>query len=259
MAYKKLKYWFDADLAVKLAAKISVYHAGFPQKEFVEIIETSIPTQELKARVETIADAIHVAFEEDYITAIGALLNILGPINKNETGMFTEYYWLMPVAKYVEKFGLDHFKVSIKAIEEITKRNTGEYAIRPYLEKHTIETLKQMMLWTGHKNSHVRRLASEGLRPRLPWASKMKRFIDDPSPIIPVLNQLKDDPSKYVQKSVANCLNDILKDNPGIGKKVIEAWNISQISTERRWIIKHALRNLIKANDAWALDITARN
>ena len=179
-------------------------------------------------------------------------MQILGPENLEETGMFTEFYWVMPIAKYVEKYGLDDFEISMDAIAEITKRNTSEYAIRPYIEKYQDQTLDQMKKWSKDKNNHLRRLSCEGLRPRLPWASKLDGFIINPKPILPILNQLKDDTSKYVQKSVANCLNDILKDNLEIGKSIIEKWNGSKISKERKWIIKHALRNFLKKEDAWA-------
>jgi len=168
--------------------------------------------------------------------------------------MFTEYYWLMPVAKYIEKYGLEHPDLSLTGIREVTKRNTGEYAIRPYLEQHPKKTLKTMLQWARDTNKHVRRLASEGVRPRLPWAPKLQCFIDDPTPILPILELLKDDPSKYVQKSVANCLNDILKDHPDIGKQLIEGWT-KGAGKERNWIIKHALRNWRKREDAWAFAV----
>ena len=253
MAYKKLKYWFDEELATELADKILIHFSEFNKSAFVKQISSQIPQQELKDRIETIADCFHNKLNQDYTFAITTLLKIIGPENENETGMFKEYYWIMPIAKYIEKYGLNDFSVSMNAIEEITKRNTGEYAIRPYLELYPKKTLGQMKKWSKNKNKHVRRLASEGVRPRLPWASKLRAFIDDPKPIIPILNNLNDDNSKYVQKSVANCLNDILKDNLKIGKTIIEDWNQTSISPERRWIIKHALRNLIKAEDKWAL------
>jgi 3-methyladenine DNA glycosylase AlkC len=161
----------------------------------------------------------------------------------------------MPIAKFVEKYGLGHFKESMNAIEEITKRNTGEYAIRPFIDNHINKALEQMKEWSVSSNKHVRRLSSEGVRPRLPWANKMNAFIENPRPIIPILDNLKDDKSRYVQKSVANCLHDILKDNFEIGKEVIEKWNEEGVSKERKWIIKHSLRNLIKSKNEWAIEM----
>lgn len=255
MAYKKLKLWFDKELAELLSQKILVADPSFREKEFIKSLERNLEPLELKDRVEKIADALYKSFECNYEYGISKLIRVLGPENEKETGMFTEFYWVMPIAKFVEKYGLNYFKESMHAIEEITKRNTGEYAIRPYIENNLDETMKQMSKWSLNSNSHIRRLSSEGLRPRLPWAKKLDIFIENPKPIIPILKNLKDDESKYVQRSVANCLNDIFKDNFDIGKEVIENWNEIGIGKERRWIIKHSLRNLIKSENDWAMKI----
>ena len=190
----------------------------------------------------------------DYADALSILVDILGPENEKETGMFTEGYWVMPIAKFVEKYGLNHFEISIEAIKAITKRNTGEYCIRPFLETYPEQTTAVMLQWARDENVHVRRLASEGMRPRLPWAGKLQQFIEDPKPIIPILNQLKDDPSRFVQKSVANNLNDILKDNPDFGMEVLGRW-VDAATPARRWIIRHALRNQLKAGNPEAMTI----
>jgi 3-methyladenine DNA glycosylase AlkC len=172
-------------------------------------------------------------------------MKILGPENEKETGMFTEGYWIMPIAKFVEKYGVDHFQKSITAIREITKRHTGEYCIRPFIKKYPEKTLAVMEDWSHSRNVHIRRLASEGLRPRLPWAEKLQQFIDDPEPVLVILDNLKDDDSKFVQKSVANNLNDILKDNYDSGISTIRKWS-KGATRNRKWIIKHSLRNQIK-------------
>lgn len=255
MAFKKLKLWFDKDLAEMLADKIVAVHPDFDKSKFIKLIQKSVDSLELKDRVEHFADVLYQELGEDYKSGIQILNQILGPENEAETGMFTNFYWIMPIAKYVEKYGLNDFKISMKAIEAITKRNTGEYTIRPFFESHFDATISQMTKWASHENKHVRRLSSEGIRPRLPWSSKLDVFIQDPSPIFSILEKLKDDESKYVQKSVANCLNDILKDNYDEGQKIINQWNGKNISKERKWIIKHALRNLIKAEDPWACKV----
>jgi len=123
--------------------------------------------------------------------------------------MFTDYYWILPIAQIVEDCGLMDIKLSMGALEEITKRSTGEWAIRPYLNEYPKKTQKQMKSWAKDNNFHVRRLASEDIRINLPWAMKMPQFIDDP-PIIEIISLHKDDPSRYVQKSVANNINDLL-------------------------------------------------
>ncbi|MCL6265824.1 DNA alkylation repair protein [Flagellimonas myxillae] len=257
MAYKQLKLWFDADLAELLADKLLATGVTFDKNSFVHAVGEKLYYLELKDRVELMADALHTHLSDDYCTALSQLVGILGPKNEKETGMFKEFFWVMPIAKYVEKYGLDHFDSSMDAILEITQRNTGEYTIRPYLEEFPEKTLQVMLAWSKDKNKHVRRLSSEGVRPRLPWATKLDSFIGDPTPLFPILDSLKDDPSKYVQKSVANCINDVLKDNPEIGKAWLSSWTTGKISKERKWIVKHALRNLLKANDPWALDTLA--
>ncbi len=254
MAYKQLKLWFDKDLAKMLAKKIEVEYADFPSKKFVKNIDKGVSDLELKDRVEFIADQLHQSLPSDYLSALQILIEILGPENEAETGMFKVGYWIMPIAKYVEKYGLDHFKASMDAIREITKRNTGEYAIRPYLERYPKATMKLVMKWSKDKNFHVRRLASEGIRSRLPWAKKINLFVVNPMPVIAVLENLKNDPIKYVQKSVANNLNDILKDNYPIGIKVIKKW-AKDATPSCQWIIKHALRNELKKANPEALEI----
>ena len=256
MAYKKLKLWFDKKLAKELADKIVLVKPDFSSNAFINDISKQLKPLELKDRVTVFADQLNQYLGLTYKKNVAILLKILGPENEEETGMFFNYYWIMPIARYVEKYGLGDFKTSMRIIAEITKRNTSEYAIRPFIEQDQEKTMEQLLEWSTSKNKHLRRLASEGPRPRLPWATKLQCFIDNPSLILPILNNLKDDESKYVQKSVANCINDILKDNPEIVKKLIEKWN-KRASPQRKWIIKHALRNLRKQQDPWALGIVS--
>ncbi|MBO6536431.1 MAG: DNA alkylation repair protein [Balneolaceae bacterium] len=256
MTYKPLKLWFDEDLASLLADKILKIRPDFNREEFIDIVGSRIPKLELNDRVEVLADGLYELLESDFSSSIPTLLGILGPENSEETGMFTNFYWVMPIAKFVEKYGLEHPELSYQAIEEITKRNTGEYAIRPFLVKYPAKTIAKMMNWSTSENLHVRRLASEGGRPRLPWAKKLDPFIEDPSPLLPILENLNADPSKYVQKSVANCLNDILKDNQEVARNEIEKW-LPTDEPSTKWIIKHALRNELKKDEQWAKEIIA--
>ncbi|MGB0909614.1 MAG: DNA alkylation repair protein [Nitrospirales bacterium] len=165
---KQLKHYFDKDLAVMLADKICPVYSGFKKQAFVKEVVLAVQELELKQRVATIADALFQELPSDYTKTLNIFAEILGPENRKETGMFTEGYWLMPVAYYVEKYGIEHFTESVRFIEELTKRHTGEYAIRPFLVTYPLKTLKVMSRWSKSNNTHVRRLASEGLRPRLP-------------------------------------------------------------------------------------------
>lgn len=256
MAYKQLKLWFDEDLATLLAEKIIPLQPSFNAKSFIDFVRENVVTLELKDRVELIADGLHDQLTGDYPKQVALLQQIMGPPNPNETGMFTEFYWLMPVAKFIEKYGLDYFDESVAAMAEVTQRSTAEYAIRPYLERYPKAMLQHMTAWAKHDSFHLRRLSSEGGRPRLPWAPKLQQFIDDPRPLFPVLDILCDDPKKFVQKSVANCLNDILKDNEGLGRELIESW-LPASGNAQKWIIKHALRNQLKAKKQWAEKVVA--
>lgn len=174
MISKKPTEYFDEELAGLLGKKIESVYEDFDHISFVQQVATDCNGKSLKERVELIADQLHRYLPDDYGKSVALLIRILGPENKEETGMFSRFYWIMPIAKYVEKYGLNHFSVSMSAIEEITKRNTGEYAIRPFIRKYPDKTLKQMKSWALSNNFHLRRLASEGLRPKLPWATKLE-------------------------------------------------------------------------------------
>jgi len=253
---KKHKLWFDQELAIMLADKILAEKADFDKKSFVQKIDAQVNDLELKARIEVFSDELHQHLSANYEQAMPVLMQILGSENEEETGMFTNFYWVMPIAFYVEKYGLNHFDLSMEAIQEVTKRNTSEYAIRPYLEQYPDKTLKLMKKWSTDENFHIRRLSCEGVRPRLPWARKLDVFIENPEPILPILENLKDDSSKYVQKSVANCINDIIKDNRAVAESLIDSWR-ADAGKARKWIIKHSLRKLLKAGDDWAEEMVA--
>ncbi len=167
----------------------------------------------------------------------------LNKVSYLEVDADKEFYWIMPIGKFVEKYGLDNFDISIKAIEEITKRNTGEYAIRPFIRKYPEKTVKIMSEWSKSDNFHLCRLASEGLRPKLPWATKLDTFIESPKPVFQILENLMEDDIKFVKKSVANHLTDYLKVNKNETVKFIKKHQRSE-NKNTQWIIKHATRKI---------------
>jgi 3-methyladenine DNA glycosylase AlkC len=232
---------FGENLAILLAEKISTVHKKFDSKGFIRDTKKEVIGKSYTQRIEAIADLLKAYLPEKYTEALAILIKILGPENEEETGMFTNFYWLMPVGKFVEKYGLDNFTQSIKALEEITKRNTGEYAIRPYARKYGAKTLDVCKKWAKNKNFHLRRLASEGLRPKLPWAPKLDVWNDNPKPIFEILELLKEDQVKFVKKSVANHLRDWVKVNPKETQKIINKWSKSK-NENTQWILKHAQR-----------------
>lgn len=239
----KITELFGANLAQILADKISPIYADFDSKGFISAVRKNTIDKTYTQRVEIIASELYNCLPSNYPEALAILMQILGPENPNETGMFTNFYWLMPIGKYVQLYGLDHFELSMNAIEEITKRNTGEYAVRPYIRRYPQKSLRRMQSWTQSDNLHLRRLASEGLRPKLPWAPKLDEFVNNPAPVFAILEVLKADPVKFVQKSVANHLTDYLKVNPQPTRSLIARWQKSK-NASTQWIIKRATRTL---------------
>jgi len=154
---------------------------------------------------------------------------------------------------FVEVYGLDDWDSSIPALEQFTPFSSSEFAVRPFIVQALDRMMNQMLLWSSHPDHHIRRLASEGCRPRLPWAMALNTFKADPSPIVPVLEKLKRDSSVYVQKSVANNLNDIAKDHPELVKQLARDWYRENPQTN--WIVKHGCRGLLRKGDSDILSL----
>ena len=222
-------------------------------KEYAFEVQSKIVPLELKDRVYILADELRKRLPQDYSTATKIIVDSLGEELDEDAGMFNDGWFLMPVARFVEEFGLDFPEVSLSALAEITKRHTAEYAVRPYIEQHYEYTMGVLDEWARSSNFHLRRAASEGIRPRLPWASKLQCFIDDPKPVLSILEILRSDPSDFVRKSVGNNLNDISKNWPDLVVETLERWKIESPTTETAQIIKRALRGLIKSGNQRAL------
>ena len=251
---KQFKDYFNKKLAQRLAKLIGDVYPDFKSRAFVKQIADQIEPLELKARVAVMAEALRAFLPEDYPRALEVLMQILGPENPEEGEMFNHGFQFMPIEHFVGTYGLDDFEISMQALYEITKRFTAEFAIRPFLIRYEKEMLQVLAKWVQDENEHVRRLVSEGTRPRLPWAMRLPAFVDDPRGPLKLLEKLKDDPSEYVRRSVANHLNDITKDNPELAVDVLARW-AKGASDDRLWIVKHALRSLVKQGHTGALKI----
>lgn len=247
------KYFFGAETAAVLGQSIVAVEPGFDLRGYVDEVAGAVEGLELKDRVKVMAAALRKRLPENYEDAVTLLLASLGPELSDAEGMFTHGWYLMPVARFVEEYGLDHSALSLHALQEITRRHTAEYAIRPYLTRYPTQTLAQLRVWTRHESFHVRRLVSEGSRPRLPWATRIDAFIRDPTPVLDLLDRMKDDTVPYVQKSIANNLNDITKDHPELVLETLGGWLEGEPAPGRQWIARHGLRTLIKAGDQRAL------
>jgi 3-methyladenine DNA glycosylase AlkC len=246
------KQYYGVQLMENLAERVASIHPAFPRDQAIAHVAAEVEGLELKGRVALIAAALRAGLPQSYPEALDILLQILGPEIPAESGMFDAGWWLMPIAYFVEAYGLAESELSLDAIYAITKRHTGEFAIRPYLEQDPEATLARLHVWAADPNAHVRRLVSEGTRTRLPWARRLELFVRDPEPVLALLEKLKDDPSAYVRKSVANNLNDITKDHSERVLNTLAQWQ-AEGGAQRQWIVRHALRTLVKAGDPRAL------
>ena len=209
---------------------------------------------ELTPRARQISDALAESLPANRKQAIEILVKSIGPENEADALTGMERFRYMPHIFFVADHGLDHFEAAIEAQYELTKRFTAEFSIRAYLERFPERTLARLREWTTDPNFHVRRLVSEGTRPRLPWAPRLKQFQEDPSPVIELLDLLKDDPEEYVRRSVANNLNDIAKDHPDLVVEIAQRWWVGTDRNRER-LIKHGLRSLIKSGHPGALAV----
>lgn len=193
---------------------------------------------EFKQRVRRISTAMYEILQLEYEEALN-VLNEVAPHFQGLAGI------IFP--DYVEQYGLDHWDLSMNALEQFTKFSTAEFAIRAFLLLDKEKALKYVFVWMNSNNEHVRRLASEGCRPRLPWGKSVPSFKENPLPLIPMLENLIQDESIYVRKSVANHLNDISKTHPQIIIDLINKWQGKNDQTD--WILRHASRTLLKQAD----------
>jgi 3-methyladenine DNA glycosylase AlkC len=185
----------------------------------------------------------------DYAKAIKLLLASL-----DVAGGGNAPFFYLPHTLFVSRHGLEHFELSMQAQYVLTQRFSAEFSVRSFIERYPEKTLALFKQWARDDNPHIRRLVSEGTRPRLPWASRLRDFQRDPTPVLALLELLKDDPEVYVRRSVANNLNDIGKDHPAMLVATAQRW-MKDASEQRLWIIKHALRSAVKRADPQVLAV----
>ena len=241
---EQLKNKLNISAVNELGSLIHSVWPDFAVTEFIETASLKLDTLELKARADYLAKSLHVYLPHDYIDAINILLEAAESL-RDEHFSGWAHYLAWPLIDYVALYGLEHRSVSFAALEKLTSLFTAEFAIRFFLKAHFDETYQQMLLWAEHDDEHVRRLASEGIRPRLPWAPQLTELRHDPTPIWLLLEKLKNDSSQYVRRSVANNINDISKDHPQWVIDVCSQWQ-KNASENTRWVIRHAMRSLVK-------------
>lgn len=234
-----LKDMYNEGFLREFGEKVHNAYSNFNVISFIEkTIDDEWEELSLKARMRRITEALGKCLPDSYEDALRVMLLI------DESCIGFPYLFF---PDFVEVYGQseEHWDISMNALERFTQRSSSEFAIRPFIVKDPERAMKQMLLWSNHPNEHVRRFASEGCRPRLPWGMALQNFKKDPSKVLNILEQLKSDSSLYVRKSVANNLNDISKDNPQAVIDVVKKWSNKNSNTD--WILRKGCRTLVKA------------
>lgn len=239
----KYKDYYNDEYILDISQKILAVMPDFDEKAFSYALIGRLDGKELFERLDYIVDAMQRSMAGGYSENIKAFFDILGPELKQPEGMFNLGWWLWPVGRYVERCGNEDWRLSLSVLKELTKRFTGEFAVRTLLREHPKEVMDELIKWTLDENVYVRRLASEGVRIRLPWSRKLYAALDEFERYTVILTNLKDAPEKFVQKSVGNNLNDLYKDAPEKADYIISQWEKSGHSKAQDWIIKHGRRN----------------
>lgn len=242
-----LKSMYNETFLRDFGNKVQSAFARFDTDQFVaDTMDASWDGLELKARMRQIT----LMLGKQLPAAFADAINVLFAIDETCVGF---PYLFFP--DFVEVFGSAEadWPLAMQALERFTPKSSAEFAVRSFLLRDPERMMRQMAAWSKHENEHVRRLSSEGCRPRLPWGQALPMFKRDPAPILPILEQLKVDPSLYVRKSVANNLNDIAKDHPELVLEIARRWKGVHPHTD--WIVRHGCRTLIRKGGPEVLEL----
>ncbi len=243
---KAFKNLFNQTSVGELADAVLAVYPAFDRATFLaRVFDDGWAARELKQRMRHITVVLSDHLPADYRAALDVLRAALPRLAH-------QGFEKMVFPDFVEVNGLDDYAASMPALELFTQHMSAEFAIRPFIVRYSARTMTQMLAWAHHPSADVRRLASEGCRPRLPWGMALPALQADPSPILPILEVLKDDPSEMVRRSVANNLNDISKNQPALVIDLLRRWQADG-SPEMQALTRHALRTLIKAGNPDAL------
>ncbi len=248
---------FNADSVARLSKNLKAAHKGFKPKRFEKTVLEAFPVLELKARISCMVDALDdhlpASFNDSLAILEAALPEPLDPTLTDDD--FGEFIWAVP-SEYVAKHGCSEERLdrSLAFLRRATMSFTVESAIRPFLRDFPEETMSFVHDCASHDNYHVRRLASEGIRPYLPWAL---RVIIEPDRVVEVLSKLHADNTRYVTRSVANTMNDLSRDHPALVIDTLNGWRneARQHEGELDWMTRHSLRTLVKTDNADALEL----
>ena len=255
-----LKVLLDRDAIDCLAHNVALAHRSLDRAAFRRAAIAGLEPLAILQRGQHLARVLRAYLPPRYEDAIAILMRSLTPPLTRTDQLGLGVFFYLPHVSFVATYGLDAghndgrdpFEISMQAQYELTRRFSAEYSIRPFLIRWPGRTLARLMAWTRDPSPHVRRLCSEGSRPRLPWAQRIPAFVENPAPVLPILEALKDDPDLYVRRSVANHLGDIAKDHPELAFEICERW-LQGASAERKWLIRHAVRHPAKSGVEAAL------
>jgi 3-methyladenine DNA glycosylase AlkC len=251
-----LKDLYGPDVPVRIAGMIADVHPSFPTDRFLAQALDGFEDLELTPRARQIAAALASALPPGFPDAADVVQASLGPpiAGDEMTGLGLEPFVYLPYVFWVADAGLGHWERAMRLQHALTQRMSCEFSIRAYIVSEEERTMARLAEWTADPSPHVRRLVSEGTRPRLPWAPRLPRFIEDPTSVVELLELLRDDPTTLVRRSVANNLNDIGKDHPEVLVAVCRRWKRGA-TPERERLIAHALRSAVKRGDPGALAV----
>ncbi|MFC6299885.1 DNA alkylation repair protein [Pseudomonas sp. CCM 7893] len=240
-----LKEIFNVERLQHIATEMTAVYPAFNAKGFLKYAKAGLAELSVMQRMARVSESLHAVIPLDYPQTLKLLYALAPRINSSFVSLFLPHF--------VASYGADDFKRSMAALKYFTTFGSAEFAVRHFLLRDFERTLAVMQQWSLDANEHVRRLASEGSRPRLPWSFRLAQVQADPALCASILDNLKADSSLYVRKSVANHLNDITKDHPDWVLSLIEGWSLDNPHTA--WIARHALRSLIKQGNTRALTI----
>lgn len=240
-----LKEMFNLAFYEDFAGVFQKHYKEFPKKDFLKEVTHNLSALSLNERLRKTSVVLKKHLPPDYLSALAILIEVIPYTKRGYTNL------VFP--DFVGLYGHHNQKQSLEALKYFTQFGSSEFAIREFLKRDFEYTIKTMQQWSKDENEHVRRLASEGSRPRLPWSFKLDAVIQNPQSTQIILENLKADNSLYVRKSVANHLNDFSKDHPEYMLDLVGAWNQNHPHTA--WIVKHASRTLIKKGHPKALQL----
>ncbi len=251
MSYELKTLFYNPQYNQKLCDFIQEVYPQFDTKGFTtQIFDEAWDERSLKERTRHITLTLKDFLPAKYPDALEVLKQTATNwLPKSQKG---EDYSNTVFPDFVAIFGVEHPDISIPALAHFTELASSEFGVRPFIVRYPKLMMNAMFEWTKHENHHIRRLASEGCRSRLPWGMALTAFKKDAAPVLPILEALKNDPERYVQRSVANNLNDISKDHPELALKIAEKW-LKEENPITDWVVKHALRGLLKRGNTTAL------